>query len=77
MKKGLVRDAETAAIVAKVNDLLHGCEVILSEHGSRCAQGLYGQGVWSDALGHDIMTVRARLDRVRALVAGAAEQLPQ
>lgn len=75
MKKGMVRDAATMAAAAKINELLHECDTILSEHGHRAEQGLYGQGLWAPALSHDILAVRGRLDRVRALVAGSPENL--
>ena len=76
MGKGLVRDTATMAVVAKVNEILHSCDAILSEHGGRAEQGLYGQGAWANALTHDLLNVRARLDRVGALIVGSGEELP-
>ena len=70
MRKGLVKDAASMAVAAKINELLHECDTILSEHGHRADQGIYGQGLWAPALSHDILAVRGRLDRVRMLIAG-------
>ncbi|MBR6481702.1 MAG: hypothetical protein IKT26_00545 [Bacteroidaceae bacterium] len=76
MGRGLVKDAATMAVVAKVNDILRGCDRILSEHGGRAEQGLYGDGEWAKSLAHDLWSVRARLDRVSALIVGSSEELP-
>lgn len=74
MGKNLVRDAATAATVAKVNELLRECETILAEHTHRSEVGVYGKGIWPPALTHDLLSVRARLQRVAALMGGAPEQ---
>lgn len=75
MKKGMVRDAATAKIAAQVYEILRGCDVILSEHEMRTEQGHYGDSLWVVALSYDLVSVRGRLNRVRALIAGSTENL--
>lgn len=68
---GMVRDAATAKAAAEINELLRQCDRTLSEHISRCGLGLYGDGLWPDALGWDLGSIRARLDKIRELISGA------
>lgn len=73
MKKGLVRDAGSALAVAKALDVLRGCDDILREHIHRASVGVYGKGIWAPALEYDLLTLQARLEHVRMLIAGWPE----
>ncbi len=70
MRQGLVRDAATAKIAAEINELLRSCDVALAEQSGLAEQGLFGQGHWAQQLQWDLTALRARLDRVRELIAG-------
>lgn len=77
MGKGLVKDAESMAIAAKIYDILSSCEKILSEHSKRASQDIYGRGIWAAALEHDLLSARGRLQRVRVLISGSSPNLPE
>ena len=77
MGKGLVKDAESMATAAKIYDILSGCEKVLAEHSKRASQDIYGHGIWAAALEHDLVSVRARLQRVHALISGSCPNLPK
>ena len=77
MGKGLVKDAESMAIAAKIYDILSSCEKILSEHSKRASQDIYGHGIWAAALEHDLLSARVRLQRVRVLISGSSPNLPE
>lgn len=69
MRKGMVRDAETARMAAEVNELLRSIDMTLQDHVVKAAEGEYG-GKEGQALLWDLGAVRAKLDCVRELVNG-------
>lgn len=73
----MVHDAKSAATVAKVLDILRGCETILVEHQRHAESGAYGHGWKRTQLTHDLMSLRARLDRARWLMGGGEVTPPE
>lgn len=69
----LVRDAKSAAEAARIAEILRSSLAIIDEHGERCRKGNYGHGVWAQALEHDLVSLKARIERVRSIVWGADE----
>lgn len=69
MRRGMVRDAETARMAAEVNELLRSITQTVEYHVVRATEGDYG-GKDAQTLIWDLGTVRAKLDGIRELVNG-------
>ena len=76
MRKGLFRDAASAAHCAKILDIVHSAEEVLVHLQRNAEVGRYGGGLWADALVYDLMSCRARLEHIRQLMGGLCDDLP-
>ena len=69
VKKGMVRDAETARMAAEVNELLRSIDQTLRDHMIKAEEGAYG-GREGQALLWDLGAIQAELGFIRELVNG-------